>query len=63
VVARLGPAVRGIVTELREATEGPSEVTVEFSVKLSAESGVIIARTGGEANFRIGLRWNRTPDT
>jgi Trypsin-co-occurring domain 1 len=60
VVGRIGPAVRGIVTQLREATDWPAEVTVEFSVKLSADSGVIIARTGGEANFKIALRWNRT---
>ena len=60
VVGSIGPAVRGIVKQLREATDWPAEVSVEFAVKLSAESGVIIARAGGEANFRISLRWNRT---
>lgn len=60
VVGRIGPAVRGIITPLREATDWPAEVSVEFSVKLTADSGVIIARAGGEANFTISLRWNHT---
>jgi Trypsin-co-occurring domain 1 len=32
---------------------------VEFAVKNSADSKVIIARAAGEANFRIVLRWSR----
>lgn len=57
VLARLGPVMRAIVLQLREAAEWPGEVEVEFGVKLSADSNVIIARAGGEANFRIALRW------
>jgi Trypsin-co-occurring domain 1 len=62
VLGRLGPAVRGIVAQLRAAADWPDEVQVEFGVKLSADSNVIIARAGGEANFRIALRWARAPD-
>jgi hypothetical protein len=28
-------------------------------VKLHAEMGAIIAKSGGEANFQISLRWRR----
>jgi hypothetical protein len=59
VLARLGPVVRGVVTQLRAAADWPDEVQVDFAVKLSADSNVIIARAGGEANFRIALRWTR----
>lgn len=58
-LARLGPAVRGIVRQLRESAEWPGEIEVEFSIRLSADAGVIITRTGGEANFRIAMRWVR----
>lgn len=58
VLGRLGPAMRGIVSQLREAAEWPDEVEVEFAVKVSADSNVIIARAGGEANFRIALKWS-----
>jgi Trypsin-co-occurring domain 1 len=56
---QLGPVVRGVVTRLREAADWPDQVTVEFSIKLSADANVIIARTAGEANFRISMQWAR----
>ena len=32
---------------------------MEFSIKLSADANVIIARSAGEANFKISMRWSR----
>jgi len=58
VLGRLGPVLRSIVGQVREAADGPRELEVEFGVKLSAESNLIIARAGGEANFRIALKWS-----
>ena len=49
----------GVVSELRSAADWPEQVEVEFAVKLSADANVIIARSGGEANFRVALRWSR----
>ena len=51
--------MKGVVTRLREAADWPDEVTVEFSIKLSADSNVIIARAAGEANFKISMSWSR----
>jgi len=62
VLAGLGPATRALVSHLRALTDSPHEIEVEFAVKLSADAKIIIAHTGGEANFRIVLKW-RTPDT
>ena len=59
VLGRLGPAIRGIVAELRSGADWPDEVQVEFAIKLSTDANVVIARAGGEANFRISLRWSR----
>jgi hypothetical protein len=56
---QLGPVVKGVVSRLREAADWPDEVSVEFSIKLSADANVIIARTAGEANFRISMSWSR----
>ena len=55
----LGPVVKGVVSRLREAADWPDEVTVEFSIKLSADANVIIARSAGEANFRISMSWSQ----
>ncbi len=37
------------------------EVAVEFGVKMSAETGAIIAKASGEANFKINLMWKKAP--
>src|SRR5690349_5402956 len=58
-VAGLGPAINGIVAQLRAAADWPEEVAIEFGVKLSADANAIIARTGAEANFTISLKWSR----
>lgn len=58
-VERIGPASRAIVGKLKELAEPPDEIGVEFGMKLNAEAGVIIARTSGEANFKISLTWKR----
>jgi len=55
-LAGVAPAARSLVSKLRGTTD-PSEITLEFSLKVSADAGVIVARTGGEANFRVRLMW------
>ncbi|WP_062518393.1 CU044_2847 family protein [Demequina gelatinilytica] len=57
VVGRIGPVVKSIVDGIRTAAGTPDEVEVEFAVRLSADSNLVIAKAGGEANFRIALRW------
>ncbi len=56
---QLGPVVKGVVSKLREASDWPDEVSVEFAIRLSADANVIIARSTAEANFRILLHWTR----
>ncbi len=60
VVGRIGPIVKGIVSELRASADWPDEVEVEFAVKISADSNLVIARAGGEENFRIARRWGES---
>jgi len=62
-LARLQPVAAAIVAKLRDVADPPDEVEVEFGITLSAELGVIVSRAGGEANFRITLRWQRTSNS
>jgi hypothetical protein len=55
----LGPVTRAVLVQLRQLAEAPEAIEVEFGVKLSADARMVIARAGGEANFRIALRWSR----
>jgi hypothetical protein len=55
-IDRLLPAVRAIADRVRQVT--PDQASVELGVKVTAESGVIVAKAAGEANFKLTLTWN-----
>lgn len=39
------------------STIGPSEMTVEFGIKMSAEVGALIAKSNAESNFKVSVKW------
>lgn len=57
---RIGPVTVAAFDQLRQLADPPDEIDIAFGVKLHADLGAIIARTGGEANFQIALRWRRS---
>ena len=59
MLAGLGPTTRVILDQLAALADAPQEIEVEFGVKLSADARIIIASAGGEATFRIAMRWSR----
>jgi hypothetical protein len=54
---RLRPALDALVSGVRGAARAPSEVTVGFGIKLSAEAGVVISKAATEANFTVTAKW------
>lgn len=56
---RIKPVAAAIIAKLRELSDQPEQVSVEFGIKLSAEAGVVLASTGVEANFKVTLMWKR----
>jgi hypothetical protein len=56
-LAKVRPAAEGIIANLRSIGVPPAEIEVEFSIKLSAGAGAFIASAGGEANYRVHLKW------
>src|SRR5687767_4013275 len=59
VIAQLKPLTEAFASEVR-VTDGPEEVELEFAVRMSADANLVIAKTTGEANFRMKLRWSRS---
>jgi hypothetical protein len=59
---KLKPAASAIITKLRELSDQPEQVAVEFGIKLSGAAGVVLASTGVEANFKVTLTWKRKPE-
>ena len=35
----------------------PSSLSTEFGISISGEGGIIIAKVGAEAHFKVSLRW------
>jgi hypothetical protein len=55
-IASILPAAEIVTRELRKLT--PDELGVELGIKLTAEAGAVIAKAGGEANFKVTLKWS-----
>jgi len=58
---KIKPAASAILAKLRDLTEPPEQVGLEFGIKLSAAAGAFIASAASEANFKVTLAWKRQP--
>ena len=58
---KIRPAAQSIIGRLRELHDAPDEIGVEFGIKLSAEAGAFIASAGVEANYKVSLKWTKSP--
>lgn len=56
---KIKPAAQAIVATLRDLHDAPDEVGVEFSVKLTAAAGAVIASASAEANYKVTLKWTK----
>jgi hypothetical protein len=56
-LASVAPALGVITDRLRKLS--PDEVTVEFGIMLSAETGIVVAKGGAEVHFTVKLAWAR----
>lgn len=58
-LATVVPALREVVGKLRYVSKELSEIEVELGLKLTGEAGMVVAKAGAEANFRVLVRWAR----
>ena len=57
------PAARSLLTRLRAVDDPADEISIEFGVQLSAQTGAFIASAAVEANFRVSLTWRSASGT
>jgi hypothetical protein len=55
-------AAQTVLDEVADMPHKPQRVSVQFGVKLTAETGVVITKVGGEANFVLTLGWSKAAD-
>ena len=58
-VSKIRPLAAAVIGSLRDLQDSPEQVSVEFGIKLSAASGVVLASTAIEANFKISATWKK----
>ena len=54
---RIKPVGVAILAKLRDFSDRPDELAVEFGVSFSAKAGAILASTAAEGNCKITLVW------
>lgn len=52
-------AAAAALGQFQEMASKPDEVEIVFGVKLDAQAGAIIAKTGVQGHFEIKLKWDR----
>jgi hypothetical protein len=57
-LGRIRPAVAAVVAHLRDMTEPPDRVTLEFGIKITGGAGVVVAKAATEANFTVSVEWS-----
>jgi hypothetical protein len=50
-------AAENVIVRAGKLPQRPNELTIEFSVQLAAEAGVVVASTSATANMRVSFRW------
>jgi len=48
-----------VLEQMRASAEPPNRVAVEFGLKLTAKTGVVVAETTSEAHITVTLEWQR----
>ena len=61
--ATVVPAARSLLSRLRGTDDPAAEITIEFGVQLSAQTGAFIASAAVEANFKVSMTWRHGPGT
>jgi hypothetical protein len=57
-LSKVTPAAEAIIKKLGDLAHKPDDIEIEFGLKLSAETDVIIASAAVEANYVVKLKWS-----
>ncbi|HET6429818.1 MAG TPA: CU044_2847 family protein [Phycisphaerae bacterium] len=57
-LARVKQTARVVVENLRDLATSPDEIQVEFGFKADLKGNLLIASAGGEATFKVALKWS-----
>jgi len=58
-IEKVKPMATSLIAKMRNISDPPDVVSVEFGLKMSAKAGAFIAEIGTEANFKVSLTWKK----
>ena len=56
-IDKVRPAAAAIIEKLQDLNQAPSEIGVEFGIKIGAKGNAFITSADTEANFKVTLKW------
>jgi hypothetical protein len=56
---KVKPAAAAIIEKLQDLSQVPSEIGVEFGIKIGVKGNAFIASADTDANFKVILKWQR----
>lgn len=56
-LAQVTPALKSVASRLRDLS--PDDLTVEFGLTLTAETGIVVAKGSAEVHFTVTLAWSK----
>jgi hypothetical protein len=60
-VGKVIPGLEAVTAQLRKLS--PDEIAVEFGLKVTAESGIVVAKGSAEVHFTATLKWTGSKDS
>jgi hypothetical protein len=60
-LTKVRDAAAAALSQFQDMTRQPDDVEIKFGVKLDAQAGAVIAKTGVQGHFEIKVTWKRAP--
>jgi hypothetical protein len=58
-LSKIKPVAVAFIEKVRELSDAPEQVGIEFGIKLGAKAGAFIASADAEATFKVTMTWKR----
>ncbi|RME69812.1 MAG: hypothetical protein D6784_17795 [Chloroflexi bacterium] len=59
ILSTIRACAHGIIDTLQNLDTPPTAASVDFAIKVDAETGAMVAKSGGDAQFKISLSWRQ----
>jgi hypothetical protein len=63
VLGTIRACADGVIDTLQNMEAAPNSASIDFAIKIDAEAGAMVAKSMGDAHFKVSLSWKQVePD-